>query len=114
MRASNGKVEIKADTSYIALWDTKTFDVTYQGYNQASLSDTVVIPTVYGQQPVAPAVSGSGFEDVAEDAWYAQSVIWAAREGITVGTNAAGTAFSPDVPVSRAQAVTFLYRELAD
>ena len=62
----------------------------------------------------APAVSGSGFEDVAEDAYYAQSVIWAAREGITVGTNAAGTAFSPDVPVSRAQAVTFLYRELAD
>ena len=28
-------VQITADTSYIALWDTQTFDVTYEGYNQA-------------------------------------------------------------------------------
>lgn len=36
---------------------------------------------------------------------------WAAANGITNGTS--GTTFSPDVVVTRAQAVTFLWRELA-
>lgn len=53
-------VQIKANTSYIALWDTQTFDVTYQGYNQSSTGDTVKIPTVYGQPPAAPAVIPNG------------------------------------------------------
>ena len=35
---------------------------------------------------------------------------WAVANGITNGTG--GNSFSPDVVVSRAQAVTFLYREL--
>lgn len=53
-------VQITADTSYIALWDTQTFEVTYQGYNQSSTSYTVKIPTVYGQPPAAPAVIPNG------------------------------------------------------
>ena len=36
-----------------------------------------------------------------------------ADSGITIGTNAAGTLFSPDAVVTRAQAVTFLYRHMA-
>ena len=36
---------------------------------------------------------------------------WAAANGITNGTG--GNTFSPDVAVSRAQAVTFLWRKLA-
>ena len=59
----------------------------------------------------SPAVSGESFDDVATDAYYADAVIWAVKNGITNGTSA--TTFSPEVPVSRAQAVTFLYRELA-
>ena len=59
----------------------------------------------------SPVVSGSSFGDVATDAYYANSVTWAVANGITNGTS--GTTFSPDVVVSRAQAVTFLYRELA-
>ena len=55
-------------------------------------------------------VSGSSFGDVATDAWYVNAVTWAVANGITNGTG--GNAFSPDVVVSRAQAVTFLYREL--
>ena len=58
--AAVAEVAITADTSYIALWDTQTFDVTYQNYNQSSPSDTIVIPTVYGQQPAAPAVVPNG------------------------------------------------------
>lgn len=59
----------------------------------------------------APAVSGGSFADVAANAYYAGAVSWAVANGITNGTTAA--TFSPDTPVSRAQVVTFLYRELA-
>ena len=54
-------------------------------------------------------VSGSSFDDVATDAYYVNAVTWAVANGITNGTG--GNSFSPDVVVSRAQAVTFLYRE---
>lgn len=57
----------------------------------------------------SPIVSGGSFADVADDAYYAQAVAWAAQEGITSGTG--GNNFSPDLIVSRAQAVTFLYRQ---
>ena len=59
----------------------------------------------------SPVVSGSSFDDVAADAYYGNAVTWAVANGITNGTSA--TTFSPDVVVSRAQAVTFLHRELA-
>ena len=58
-----------------------------------------------------PAASGSSFDDVASDAYYADAVAWAAHNDITNGTG--GNVFSPDVVVSRAQAVTFLWRDLA-
>lgn len=57
----------------------------------------------------APLVSGGSFVDVPADAWYANAVAWAVANGITNGTG--GGIFSPDMEVSRAQAVTFLYRE---
>ena len=59
----------------------------------------------------SPAVFGGSFSDVAADAYYSGAVTWAVANGITNGTTA--TTFSPDTPVSRAQAVTFLWRELA-
>ena len=49
-----------------------------------------------------------GFADVRAVDYYAQAVAWAAEEGITGGTSAGS--FSPDAPVTRAQAVTFLWR----
>ena len=54
-------------------------------------------------------MSGTSFDDVAADAYYANAVTWAVANGITNGTG--GTTFSPDAIVSRAQAVTFLYRQ---
>ncbi len=56
----------------------------------------------------APAVSGGGFADVAADAYYADAVAWAVKEGITSGTGA--TTFSPDAACTRGQIVTFMYR----
>ena len=59
----------------------------------------------------SPAVSGSSFADVADSAYYAGAVSWAVANGVTNGTG--GSNFSPDAGVSRAQAVTFLWRQLA-
>ncbi|MBM6828632.1 InlB B-repeat-containing protein [Anaerotignum lactatifermentans] len=56
-----------------------------------------------------PAVSGESFVDIPEGAYYAPAVTWAVANGITSGTG--DHQFSPDAPVSRAQAVTFLYRQ---
>lgn len=61
----------------------------------------------------SPAVSGShAFNDVKADAYYNNAVIWAAAEGITVGTS--DTTFSPDADCTRGQMVTFLWRYLAE
>lgn len=57
------------------------------------------------------AASGSGFADVASDAYYADAVAWAASEGVTSGTSA--TTFSPSNDCTRGQIVTFLYRYMA-
>jgi len=48
------------------------------------------------------------FTDVPADSFYADAVEWALKEGITTGTSA--TTFSPDKTVTRAEAVTFLWR----
>ena len=54
------------------------------------------------QKPVCP------FADVAEDSYYYDAVMWAAKEGITSGADA--THFLPDALCQRAQVVTFLWR----
>ena len=53
------------------------------------------------------ATRNNPFVDVAEDSWYIDYVLWAVENGVTTGTTA--TTFSPDMNVTRAQAVTFLY-----
>ena len=53
-------------------------------------------------------VPGAGFSDVASNAYYANAVNWAVQKEVTTGTSA--TTFSPNDTVTRAQAVTFLWR----
>ena len=52
------------------------------------------------------------FTDVPADQWFAASVLWAVKEGITNGLD--DTHFGPEVICNRAQIVTFLYRAMAD
>ena len=56
----------------------------------------------------APKTAEMTFADVAEDAYYAQAVLWAVENGITKGMSE--TTFSPDQTCTRAHAVAFLYR----
>ena len=57
----------------------------------------------------SPAVTGGSFADVAADAYYAAAVAWAVSENITAGTG--NGLFAPDTACTRAQIVTFLYRD---
>lgn len=50
-----------------------------------------------------------GFPDVAPTAFYEVPVRWAAATGVTTGVGGSGL-FVPDMPVTRAQAVVFLWR----
>ena len=53
-------------------------------------------------------VSAAGFRDVSSGAYYRDAVDWAVENGITNGTS--DTTFSPNLPCTRAQVVTFLWR----
>lgn len=48
------------------------------------------------------------FTDIASDAYYFDAVRWALDSNITAGTSE--TTFDPDLPCSRAQAITFIWR----
>ncbi len=59
-------------------------------------------------EPEQPAKPTGAFTDVSADAYYADAVKWAAKEGIAGGTSA--TTFSPDATCTTAQILTFLWR----
>lgn len=52
--------------------------------------------------------AGNGFVDVSGSAFYAAAVNWMVAQGITTGT--APNRFSPNDPLTRAQAATFIWR----
>lgn len=65
--------------------------------------------TLIWRRAGSPVASpSSGFVDVPPSAWYAEPVTWAKGRGVTKGTSPA--IFSPNDPVTRAQAATLLYR----
>ena len=61
-----------------------------------------------------PSVSGvdNPFTDVAANDWFADSVLWALKEGITTGLSS--TKFGPNDTCNRSQVVTFLHRAYVD
>ena len=81
-------------------------------YSDAKLTDKVTSVKLTKNMTVYAKWTEKGgenpFVDVADDAYYADAVIWAVGKGITSGTTA--TTFSPNAACTRAQAVTFLWR----
>lgn len=55
------------------------------------------------------AAGNNPFADVSTSSYYNEAVQWAVANGVTSGTSP--NAFKPDAPVTRAQVVTFLYRD---
>lgn len=61
----------------------------------------------------SPVVGGSSaFADVSDDVYYTNAVRWAVSKNVTAGTST--TTFSPDSNCTRAQIVSFLYRDRAN
>ena len=52
------------------------------------------------------------FSDVEESEFYYKAILWAVEQGIT--NDVTKTTFNPDGNCTRAQAVTFLYRHMAE
>ena len=66
---------------------------------------TVSVTPAFNKIGEKPATA---FVDVPEDAYYSDAVTWAVAKDVTTGTDE--THFSPKVPCTRAQMVTFLWR----
>ncbi|MCH5353401.1 MAG: S-layer homology domain-containing protein, partial [Acutalibacter sp.] len=59
-----------------------------------------------------PKTTVNPFTDVKSGEYYYKAVLWAHENKIVAGTSA--TTFSPNQSCTRAQAVTFMYRDMAD
>ena len=70
------------------------------------------VVTFQNRMAGSPKAEGANpFSDVADNAYYHDAVLWAAKNGITSGMTAA--TFAPNAGCTRGQIVTFLYRQLA-
>ena len=96
-------------SSVLAITDLKVCDDPNAAFVPLTLEDVtnILIDAGYtNSQPQVPT-NPVQFKDVPMDAYYYESVLWAVENGVTTGTTS--TTFSPDMVVTRAQAVTFLW-----
>ena len=67
-----------------------------------------IVAFLWRSEKSPAAGTANPFADVKSTAYYADAVLWAAKENITRGTT--NTTFSPDADCTRSQIVTFLWR----
>ena len=73
-----------------------------------TLSRGMLAQIIYNRES-RPSVTGdSPFADVADGAWYAEAVTWAAAHGVVVGYG--NGRFGPNDPITREQLAVMLYR----
>lgn len=108
----------RVDASGEAETINKEYNCTYKDGKIASITTKEAEPTTYtftyaanASEPTKPAepATSTGFSDVKDSAYYANAVKWAVEREITKGLSA--TAFGPDQKCTRAQIVTFLYKQ---
>ena len=106
-------ITVKPDSGYVL----ETISVTDQNGNDLKLTDkgngkyTFTMPTSKVEIKVTFMEDNSVlnfFYDVPNDAYYYEAVKWAAENGITGGVG--NSLFAPNLPCTRAQIVTFLWR----
>ena len=118
-KAENPFKDVPADAYYLdaVLWAVEKGITKGTEVDQFSPNDTCTraqIVTFLYRNAGEPKVEDAEnpFKDVPADAYYLNSVLWAVKKGITVGTEK--DQFSPNDTCTRAQVVTFLYRDLAE
>lgn len=82
---------------------------TFEPNGKVTRSQTVTLQWRFSGSPQETRYNP--FEDVAEDDYFYDAVLWATKNGITNGMT--GTSFQPEEDCSRAQLVTFLFRQLS-
>ena len=106
--------DVKADAYYAkaVAWavenkiTTGTTDTTFE---PEAVCTRAQVATFLWRAAKSPAATAENlFTDVKDDAYYAKAVAWAVEKKITAGTDASH--FSPDENCTRAQIVTFLFR----
>ena len=85
-----------------------TTDTTFSP--NATCSRAQIVTFLWRSQKSPAAGTVNPFTDVAAGTYYHNAVLWAVKNGITGGTTA--TTFSPNNNCTRAQIVTFLYRNV--
>ena len=108
LSAGNGVVpaltEPKQAGKYFVGWFTEK-----NGGEQIKAGDRIDRDlTLYAHWSKTAPETSVKFTDVPKDAWFAESVYWAAKNGITSGVGP--DLFGPYAVCTRAQAVTFLWR----
>lgn len=82
--------------------------VSHDSFGPGDSMDRSMLATVLYSLDGKPAAGKSGFADVADGAWYADAVAWAAEHGIVSGVG--GGAFTPSGTITREQLAVMLYR----
>lgn len=73
-----------------------------------NLSRAQLAQILYNKEGQPAVTGGSGFTDVADGAWYADAVTWAAANGIVAGYG--NGLFGPNDPITREQLVVMFWR----
>ncbi len=86
-----------------------TSDKTFSPDETCTRAQIVTFLWRYEEQPALTGTNNP-FADVKPSAYFGSAVLWAVEKGITNGTSA--TTFDPEDTCTRAQVVTFLYRDI--
>ena len=82
--------------------------VSHDSFAPSDSMDRSMLVTVLHSLDGKPAAGKGGFTDVADGAWYANAVAWAAEHGIVSGVS--DSAFAPNGAITREQLAVMLYR----
>ena len=82
--------------------------VSHDSFAPGDSMDRSMLVTVLHSLDGKPAAGKGGFTDVADGAWYANAVAWAAEHGIVSGVS--DSAFAPNGAITREQLAVMLYR----
>ena len=82
--------------------------VSHDSFAPGDSMDRSMLVTVLHSLDGKPATGKGGFTDVADGAWYANAVAWAAEHGIVSGVS--DSAFAPNGAITREQLAVMLYR----
>lgn len=112
IQGSTVTVKVTPDSGYVvdevAVTDNRGNEVKLTQTGAGKYTFTMPAGAVTVKPTFVRETGESPFRDVSERDYYYDAVRWAAEQGITTGTSA--DLFSPSVPCTRGQMVTFLWR----